>query len=84
MRSEEEIVRIAIIGAGLSGLACARQLSAGGFEVVIFDKGRHPGGRLSSRERQPQFDYGAQYLTVTDQRFEENVADWREDWARHR
>ncbi|MBL6455105.1 NAD(P)-binding protein [Belnapia sp. T6] len=61
--------RIAIIGAGLSGLACARALRDEGREVTLFDKGRAAGGRLATRRaeagrRRLQWDHGAQYLTA--------------------
>lgn len=60
--------RVAIVGAGLAGLACARTLAAHGTEVSLFDKGRAPGGRLATRRveqdgRVLSFDHGAQYLT---------------------
>ena len=32
--------RIAIVGAGMAGLACAERLVRGGRQVVLFDKGR--------------------------------------------
>ncbi|MEL6486923.1 MAG: FAD-dependent oxidoreductase, partial [Pseudomonadota bacterium] len=35
---------IAIIGAGMAGLACASALTAAGHKVQVFDKGRGPGG----------------------------------------
>lgn len=41
--------RVAVVGAGVSGLLCARALAEAGVSVVVFDKGRGPGGRLSSR-----------------------------------
>ena len=41
--------RIAIIGAGMSGVACANKLITAGLEVSIFDKGRALGGRLATR-----------------------------------
>lgn len=56
--------RIAIIGAGLAGLAAARALPG----ARLWDKGRAPGGRLATRRlRLPDgtsraFDHGAQYL----------------------
>uniref|UniRef100_UPI0018DF9768 FAD-dependent oxidoreductase n=1 Tax=Neoroseomonas rubea TaxID=2748666 RepID=UPI0018DF9768 len=58
---------IAILGAGLAGLAAARHLAARGVPVRLFDKGRAPGGRLATRRadhagRRLQFDHGAQYL----------------------
>ncbi len=63
---------IAIIGAGLAGLTCARELAAQGVDSVIFDKGRGLGGRLSTRraERGYQFDHGARYLTAQGEDFE--------------
>ena len=36
---------IAIIGAGMAGISCARALREAGREVVLFDKGRAAGGR---------------------------------------
>ena len=61
--------RIAILGAGLAGLACARTLAAAGVAVTLFDKGRAAGGRLATRRaeaagRRLQWDHGAQYLTA--------------------
>lgn len=58
---------IAILGAGLAGLAAAEALIAGGRTVRIFDKGRAAGGRLATRRiehagRSRRFDHGAQYL----------------------
>ncbi len=62
--------KIAIIGAGISGLVCANILEKNGFDVSLFDKGRFPGGRLASRNRdENSFDYGAQYITARDARF---------------
>ena len=43
------MTRVAIIGAGISGLACARQLVKSGVSVVVFDKGRGIGGRVATR-----------------------------------
>jgi predicted NAD/FAD-dependent oxidoreductase len=69
--------KIAVVGAGISGLTCARALQAGGADVTVFDKGRFVGGRLASRERQGgQFDYGAQYFTVRSERFRLAVEEW--------
>ncbi len=42
-------MRVAIIGAGLAGLAAARELVAAGHEVVVVEKSRGLGGRLASR-----------------------------------
>lgn len=42
-------MRVGIVGAGIAGLACAGGLVRLGHEVVLFDKGRGPGGRMSTR-----------------------------------
>lgn len=73
--------RVAIVGAGLSGLACADALMRLGHEVQLFDKGRGPGGRASTRRAEiggveVGFDHGAQYFTVRDQRVVERVHRW--------
>ncbi len=67
---------VAIVGAGISGLACASLLLQNGFKVCLFDKGRHPGGRLASRDRDSySFDYGAQFFTARDSRFKQLVSE---------
>ncbi len=72
--------RVAVIGAGLAGLACARTLTDHNVDVVLFDKGRSPGGRLATRRRPPHtFDLGAQYFTARDPRFRRHVESWLDD-----
>ena len=62
-------MRVAIIGAGIAGLACGRRLHDAGFDVRLFDKGRHLGGRVSTREADVRFDHGAQFLTTKSDEF---------------
>ncbi|TFZ03287.1 NAD(P)/FAD-dependent oxidoreductase [Ramlibacter rhizophilus] len=62
--------RVAVIGAGIAGLACARTLAQAGHEVWVFDKGRQVGGRMACRDTPfGGFDHGVQYFTVRDERF---------------
>jgi renalase len=63
--------KIAIIGAGIAGLACARRLSDAGLNLVVFDKGRKAGGRTATRRVAGgiQFDHGAQYFTARSPAF---------------
>ncbi len=73
--------RVGIIGAGMAGLACAAGLAERGFTPVLFDKGRGPGGRMSTRRMatplgDAAFDHGAQYFTVRDPGFARVVDDW--------
>ena len=71
---------IAIIGAGVAGLSAASDLKRAGREVVIFDKGRGAGGRLSTRRASTpagdlRFDHGAQFFTARDTGFCALVSD---------
>ena len=74
-------MRIGIIGAGLAGLSCAAVLAGHGHTPVLFDKGRGPGGRMSTRRvgsalGEIAFDHGAQYLTARDPAFIAQVERW--------
>ena len=61
---------VAIIGAGIAGIACARTLEQAGHQVSLFEKSARPGGRMATRVSPfGSFDHGAQYFTVRDQRF---------------
>jgi predicted NAD/FAD-dependent oxidoreductase len=74
-------MNFAIIGAGMAGLACADALKHDGHAVALFDKGRGPGGRMSTRRMatdlgEASFDHGAQYFTARDPRFRRQVEGW--------
>jgi renalase len=52
--------RVAIIGAGLAGLAAARPLVDAGYDVVVFEKSRGLGGRIATRRTDlGPIDHGA-------------------------
>lgn len=60
-----------IIGAGMAGLAAARELNARGWDVIVLDKGRGVGGRLATRRiDRARLDHGAQYFTATTPDFQ--------------
>jgi predicted NAD/FAD-dependent oxidoreductase len=65
--------RIAVIGGGMCGLACAHRLCAEGLAPTIFEKSRGLGGRLATRRLEDgiTFDHGAQYLTARGVAFQE-------------
>jgi renalase len=76
-------MNIAIVGAGMAGLACADALSDAGHSVSLFDKGRGPGGRMSTRrlltpQGEVTVDHGAQYFTARDPAFMQLVRSWRD------
>jgi predicted NAD/FAD-dependent oxidoreductase len=76
------ICDVAIIGAGLSGLAAARHLAAEGLDVVIVEKSQGVGGRAATRRIQlPDgterlVDHGAQFFTARDPLFQTQVSAW--------
>jgi hypothetical protein len=71
---------VAVVGAGISGLICARTLAERGLRVQVFEKARGAGGRMSTRRAGAwRFDHGAQYFTVRDPRFRASTAGWRRD-----
>ncbi len=74
----------AIVGAGVAGLSAARKLTDAGASVTLFDKGRSPGGRLATqKQRDRQFDHGAQYLTPHSRRSAVLFSKWRKaGWIR--
>ncbi|NML13962.1 NAD(P)/FAD-dependent oxidoreductase [Azohydromonas caseinilytica] len=61
--------RVAVVGAGLAGITCARRLSEAGCAVQLFDKSRGVGGRMATRRvewidtdgavHRAAFDHGA-------------------------
>ena len=60
-------MKIAVIGAGISGLVCAKHLVAGGQEVTVLEKSRSLGGRCATRKFGEHIvDTGAQYFTMRD------------------
>jgi predicted NAD/FAD-dependent oxidoreductase len=72
-------LRIGVVGAGLTGLTAARTLADQGHDVVVVEKARGAGGRMSTRrDADLRFDHGAQYFTARDPRFLRHVAAWQE------
>lgn len=73
-------MRIAVVGAGVAGLACARSLVDRGHRVVVFERSMRPGGRAATRRTDVgTFDHGAPYLTALTPAFAAQVAAWSGD-----
>ena len=73
--------RVAVVGAGISGLICARTLADHGVTVTVFEKSRGVAGRMATRRTEEglAFDHGAQYFTISDESFGQHVRSWQED-----
>ena len=75
---------VAVIGGGISGIACATALADAGLSVDVLDRGQRLGGRLATQTLRDTgtacdgraVDVGAAYFTVDDTRFGEVVGDW--------
>lgn len=78
---------VAVIGAGIAGIACARVLHHRGIPYEVIDRGRVVGGRMASRRLRGSgtdvdghvMDIGASYFTVNDQDFTSIVQAWVDD-----
>lgn len=68
---------VAVIGGGIAGTTFARTAMEAGANVVVFDKARGLGGRMSTRRATPfAFDHGAQYFTTQGAPFRLEVGRW--------
>lgn len=75
---------VAVVGGGISGIACARMLADAGLTVDVLDRGQRLGGRLAVQTLRDTgtaydgrvVDVGAAYFTVSDPRFADVVDDW--------
>lgn len=72
-----ELFDVVVVGAGLSGIMAARQLTVAGKSVVLLDKGISPGGRLATRRiGAGKADHGAQFFTVRSPEMQALAAEW--------
>ncbi|MFQ3614289.1 MAG: FAD-dependent oxidoreductase, partial [Cyanobacteriota bacterium] len=65
---------VIVIGAGVAGLVCARQLLRAGLQVLVLEKSAGLGGRMATRRvehagQTVPVDHGAQYLTADSDGF---------------
>ena len=69
---------LAVVGAGIAGLACATKLQEAGLKVRLFEKSGGASGRMSTRHGNGwQCDHGAQYFTARHPDFRAEVARWQ-------
>ena len=70
--------RVAIIGAGIAGIAAARTFAGAGWRPVLFDKSRGLGGRMATRRAEGlRFDHGTPHVNAAGPALTELLADAR-------
>jgi protoporphyrinogen/coproporphyrinogen III oxidase len=75
--------KVAVVGAGISGLACAYNLQKAGFDVTVFEKETQVGGRMRSREKDGlMFDIGANHLIPLYTHMRSYFDEFNIDWQR--
>jgi renalase len=71
---------VLVIGAGMAGATCARELADLGYRVTVVDKGRGPGGRMATRRYDhARFDHGAPGFSARQPAFRALVERWQAD-----
>lgn len=86
----ENVFDLAVVGAGIAGMTVANKLSQAGINVVVLEKARGTGGRLSSKRWHVReghslaFDLGAPSFQSQTQQFEDAIDHWRSrGWVTH-
>lgn len=73
------LLPVVIVGAGIAGVACARELTAAGLPVRLRERSYVAGGRMASRTLAGRrVDLGASYVTCRSGPFREVVDSWLE------
>jgi hypothetical protein len=73
-------VTVVVVGAGVAGLACARELVDAGIPAKVLEQKDIVGGRLASERLGGRWvDTGAAYLTADDPSFLGRLRTWRID-----
>ncbi|WP_300010488.1 FAD-dependent oxidoreductase [Pseudonocardia sp.] len=70
---------VVVVGAGIAGIACARELAGSGVPVRVLERARAVGGRMASRRLHGRpVDLGAAYFTARDPEFRAVVRGWQD------
>ncbi len=79
--NQERRLKVAVVGAGISGLLCARTLLDMGLDVEVFEKSRGPGGRSATRrlDSGTKADHGAPCFQIQSRRWDLYLDSWQRD-----
>lgn len=68
---------VLIIGAGISGLLAAENLTGRGLKITVLEKSRGVGGRMAVRRiGEGVFDHGVQFITTRNAALSERMTAW--------
>jgi predicted NAD/FAD-dependent oxidoreductase len=77
-------VRVIVVGAGIAGLACARELVDAGIPAKVVEREPVVGGRLAGTRVDGRYaDVGAAYVTADNPAFHGRLQSWRIDGLAH-
>ncbi len=69
--------KVVVVGAGIAGVTCARELIRAGHDVEIRERAAAVGGRMAAPHIEGRrVDIGASYFTASDPDFTRQVEDW--------
>lgn len=73
------MAKVIVVGAGIAGATCARELIRAGHDVEVRERAKAVGGRMAApRIEGRRVDVGASYFTAADPEFVRQVEEWRE------
>jgi predicted NAD/FAD-dependent oxidoreductase len=71
------VAKVIVVGAGIAGVTCARELIRAGHDVEVRERAQSVGGRMSAPQIEGRrVDVGASYFTASDPDFVRQVEDW--------
>lgn len=71
------VLPVVVVGAGIAGVSCARELAACGVPAQLRERSYVAGGRMSSRTLEGRrVDLGASYFTCRTPEFQQVVDSW--------
>jgi predicted NAD/FAD-dependent oxidoreductase len=86
-----DVFDVAVIGAGLAGLSCAKRLHSQGKRVIVLDKSRGVGGRVATRRLyETRIDHGLVSFAIQgthteallqDETIQATLRPWENGWV---
>ena len=84
-QQDGDVLPVVVVGAGIAGVSCARELTGRGVPVELRERSYVAGGRMASRTLGGRrVDLGASYLTCRTPEFQQVVDSWVARGLAHR